>query len=102
MQASLGCMELTCMLWTPRREAPGLPWHLHPLWLSLLSLIKFWLSMRINLQIAALFFAFLFVGFFSVSFIIMHIFYAHTLGIAGFEEEKLAKNNHLGWRTSTI
>lgn len=99
MRASLGCAELTCKLQTPCWEAPDLPCDLHPSSLAiLLPLIKFWLSMKLNLQIAALFFAFLY--FFLV--IIMHISYAHTLGTAGFEEGKLAKNNHLGWRSSTI
>lgn len=67
---------------------------------SVLSLIKFWLSMKLNLQIVAFFFVFLYI--FFISFIIMHISYAHILGTAGFEEGKLAKNNHLGWRKSTI
>lgn len=72
MRASLGCAELTCKLQTPCWEAPDLPCDLHPSSLAiLLPLIKFWLSMKLNLQIAALFFAFLY-------FFFGH-YYAHFL-----------------------
>jgi len=67
---------------------------------SLLSLIKSWLSVKLNLQIAA--FSLPRRVFVLVSFIIMHISHAHTLGISGCEEGKLARKNHLGQRASTI
>lgn len=52
-QTSVGCAEHVGRL----QVCPGTV--IHPLWLSLLPLIRFWLSMKLNLQIAACFFALL-------------------------------------------
>jgi len=101
MQAHWGFTELTHMLWIAFQESLDLPQHLHPSSLAIPPLLDQLLAEHeIKLANCSPFLCLS--VFFFVSFIIMHISYARTLGTAGFEEVKLAKNNHLGWKTSTI